>query len=178
VSSALQFSQIPFVSDSFTYQLGLVACGLAVALGFRQSLGDMQSDTQLFLLHRPVSRRRIYVTKVAVGLGLYLVATGLPTGLYALWAAAPGTHASPFRWSMTAPAWTVWLAMSAVYLGALLSGIRPAAWLGTRLTPLAAAGVVAGLAGLPLGIGWLVLVLGDMLLVAAVLQVVSTRDFA
>jgi hypothetical protein len=178
VAAALQALQIPFVSDSFTYQLGLVGCALAVALGLRQSLGDMLGDAQLFLLHRPVSRQRIYCTKVVVGLGLYLLATGLPIVLYALWAAAPGTHASPFHWSMTGPTWSVWLSMTAVYLGALLSGIRPAAWTGTRLAPLAAAGVVAVLVSLPMGLGWLALAAGDALLVAALLRVVTTRDFA
>ncbi len=174
------YGQIPFLSDSFTYQFGLVACGLALALGFRQSLGDLVGDAQLFLLHRPASRQRIFGTKLAVGLALYLVCGILPIGLYALWAAAPGTHASPFAWSMTAATWTAWLAMTAVYLGALLSGIRPAAWLGTRLAPLAAGMMVASMSALPLpwGGGLLLLIVGDALLVAAIIRVALERDFA
>jgi hypothetical protein len=172
--------QIPFLSDSFTYQFALVACVLAVALGFRQSLGDLAGDAQLFVLHRPASRRRIFGTKLAVGLGLYLVCGALPIALYALWAATPGTHASPFAWSMTGGTWTAWLAMTAVYLGALLSGIRPAGWLGTRLAPLAAGFLVAGMCALPLpwSGGLLVLIVGDALLALAILQVALTRDFA
>ena len=41
---------------------------------------------------------------------------------------------------MTAWAWQLWLCMPLVYLGAFLSGIRPARWFGTRLMPLVAAG--------------------------------------
>ena len=150
LGTARQPGQIPFTSDGFSYQFGLVACGLALALGFRQSLGDFLGDAQLFVLQRPVNRGRVYGTKLVVGLTMYLVCGALPIALYAAWAATPGTHPSPFAWSMTGGAWTAWLAMTAVYLGALLSGIRPAAWLGTRLAPLAAAGLLAGLLALPL----------------------------
>src|SRR6185503_13555355 len=110
-----------------------------VALGFKQSLGDLLGDAQLFLLHRPLSRRRIYATKILVGLSVYLVCGVVPILIYAAWAALPGTHASPFAWSMTSPSWVIWLVLTAVYLGALLSGVRPAAWFGTRLAPLVAA---------------------------------------
>jgi hypothetical protein len=40
---------------------------------------------------------------------------------------------------MTVPAWQLCLCLSLVYLGAFLSGIRPACWFGTRLAPLVAA---------------------------------------
>jgi hypothetical protein len=62
-------SQIPFLYDSFHGQFALAAGALAIALGFKQSLGDLFGDAQLFVLHRPVSRRTVYVTKLAVGLG-------------------------------------------------------------------------------------------------------------
>jgi hypothetical protein len=99
--------------------------------------------------------------------------------LYALWAASPGTHASPFAWSMTLPAWTAWLAISAVYLGAFLSGIRPANWLGTRLAPLAAAlGLAVLCSALPVAFAWPLLILLDALLIVLILYVARQRDFA
>src|SRR5581483_8826472 len=101
--------QIPFLSDSFVERFGWIAMGLALALGFWQSLGDFWGDAQLFVLHRPVARRTIYSVKIAVGLTTYLVCTLLPLLLYAWWAAAPGTHASPFDWSMTAAVFTTWV---------------------------------------------------------------------
>ena len=171
--------QIPFLSDNFAFQFVLAAGLLAMGLGFKQSLGEFFGDAQLFLLHRPISRQQIYATKLAVGLAIYLVLSGLSVLLYALWAASPGTHASPFAWSMTLTTWTIWLAISAVYLGAFLSGIRPAAWFGTRLTPLAAAcGIAVIGASLPAAFAWPILIGIDALLVVLILYVVRKRDFA
>jgi hypothetical protein len=170
---------IPFVSDSFLSQFGLAAGGLALALGMRQSIGDFWGEAHLFLLTRPVSRARIYGTKLAVGLGIYLILGALPILLYGWWAAIPGTHASPFDWTMTTDAWMTWLAMTAVYLGAMLSGIRPAAWFGTRLAPLVAGVTVAcflAIAGSVLGL--LMLAATDALLFVSILHVVNRRDFA
>jgi hypothetical protein len=170
---------IPFVSDTFTTYLAFGAFALALALGLRQSIGDLVGDAQLFLLHRPVDRRRIYATKLAVGLGLYLLCAIAPIAVYAWWAATPGTHASPFHWSMTAPAWTTWLAMTAVYLGAFLAGIRPGNWFGTRLAPLAASLSVLLLVSLtPTSIGLPAIAVADFALIVAILLVVETRDFA
>jgi hypothetical protein len=175
-----RYGVIPFLSDTFGMQFGLVAFLLAMALGFRQSLGDFVGDAHLFLLHRPVSRRHIFATKLAIGLGLYLLCGAAAIVLYAAWAATPGNHASPFAWSMTAGAWMTWLSMTAVYLGALLAGIRPAAWWGTRLAPLACGALVAFLLAMPLP--WLaslaVLAIADTLLVASIFWVVQTREFA
>lgn len=177
---------IPFVGDSFVFQFGVAAFGLATGLGLRQSIGDFLGDAQLFLLHRPISRRRIYGIKLSVGLSIYLVCGAVPIVLYGWWASLPGTHASPFDWTMTSDAWIVWLSLTAAYLGAFLSGIRPAAWFGTRLAPLAAAFVPVMAAGMlnvlvvsfPWVIGLLVLGAVDAALATAILYVVSTRDFA
>jgi len=170
---------IPFIGDPFTSRYMLAAGGLAMALGFWQSIGDFRGETQLFLLHRPVPRRRIYLTKLAVGLAIYLLCGLLPIALYAGWAATPGTHASPFAWSMTAYNWLSWLTMTAIYLGAFLSGIRPAAWIGTRLAPLAAAMVAVFLVSalIPNAAGLALIALLDAALVAAILLIVDTRDF-
>jgi len=37
----------------------------------------------------------------------------VPMVLYGWWASLPGSHASPFDWSMTADAWSVWLSLTA-----------------------------------------------------------------
>lgn len=170
---------IPFLYDSFGWQFGLAAGALAMALGFKQSLGDLLGDAQLFLLHRPVSRRNVYLTKVFVGLSLYLALTGLAVAIYAAWAASSGTHASPFAWSMTIPVWMSWLIISLVYLGAFLSGIRPAAWFGTRLMPLAAACALATFAAtLPPLAGLAVALIAGTALVSLILYIAQTRDFA
>jgi hypothetical protein len=177
---------IPFVGDGFVSQFALAAFGLAAVLGFRQAVVDFTGDAQLFLLHRPVSRERIYLTKLAVGLTLYLLCAAVPIVIYAFWAATPGTHPSPFEWSMTVDAWLAWLAISPVYLGAFLSGIRPAAWFGTRLAPLAAAllPLVVNtmlsvlLVAFSSVLSLMFLIAFNVVLVVLILFVVQTRDFA
>jgi hypothetical protein len=157
-----------------------VAVCLALALGFRQTVGESAAGTYLFLLHRPASRLRLIGTKLAVGLGLYLVCAALPILGYALWAATPGTHAGPFEWSMTAEAWKVWLAVTIVYFGAVLSGIRPARWYGTRLLPLLGAGLLAiPVAAVPWqpGPALAATLLVDAMLVTATLFVAHRRDY-
>ena len=133
-------SGFPFVSDGFTKLYVLVIGALAIALGLKQAAGEGRRDTYYFLLHRPATRRFIFGTKLGVGAGFVLIVGGLLVLLYAIWAATPGKVAAPFYWSMTAGAWQLWLCMPLLYLGAFLSGIRPARWFGTRLVPLVAAG--------------------------------------
>jgi hypothetical protein len=172
---------IPFVSDAFTSRLTIVASVFAMALGFWQTLGDFHRDAQLFLLHRPVTSRRMYGVKLAMGVCVYLLCTGLAIVVYAIWAATPGNHASPFDWSMTLPAWRTWLSVTCLYLAAALCGIYPAAWLGTRLAPLAAVGgiyFICSALPIPTSVGLTVLIAIDIALTISILHVVRTRDFA
>src|SRR5207302_1280151 len=137
--------------------------------------------TFLFLLHRPMTRRAIFLTKLATGAGVLLLGASLPIVLYAWWAAVPGHHPSPFAWSMTGPAWRMAFLMPLLYLGAFLSGLRPARWFGSRLFPLVAVATLLillselrawwGLA-FPLGI------LLYVLLIANVCFVARERDYA
>ena len=179
VGPATRMGEIPFYSDGFALQLAVIAFLLAVALGLRQSLGDFLGDAYLFLLHRPASRTQVVASKLLVGLTLLLVCCAGPVLLYAWWASLPGTHASPFDWSMTRTVWWVLPAMTPVYLGAFLSGLRPAAWFGTRLAPLAAVLVVATLVvELPWTAALPLLVVVDALLIGLILYVGETRDYA
>jgi len=127
---------IPFVNDGFQRKLIVVGVILAMVLGFRQSIAEFMRGTYLVLLHRPLRRSLIFAVKMAVGAALVVVVSTLTVALYAWWAATPGTHASPFFWSMTVPAWWAAVCLPVVYLGAFLSGLRPGHWLGTRLMPL------------------------------------------
>lgn len=173
-SAAQGLSTLPFLSDDFRFQFGVVAVLLAAALGLWQTLGDTWGGARLFLFHRPISRRQYVGVKLATGLVVYLAAMAVPVLLYGWWASTPGTHHAPFLWSMTRETWQTWLAGAAVYLGAFLSGLRPAAWLGTRLAPLAASLMVVfplamfrGALFLPMFLavctllGWLILLVAD-----------------
>jgi len=172
---------IPFVGGVFSGMFVLVSAGFAIALGLRQSVGESIRDTFVFLLHRPVRRERLIAVKLVTGAVLYLACAGLPILMYAWWAATPRTHASPFSWSMTLFTWQAWVSLTAVYLGAFLSGIRPGRWIGTRLWPLAAAGGLAWrIQVLPLwwvfGLGAVVMM--NVVLTANILFVARTRDYS
>jgi hypothetical protein len=105
-------------------------------MGIKQSAWELGQNTYLFLLHRPAPRRLLLGTKLIVGSGLVLGVGGLAILAYALLAAAPGNSPTPFFWSMTGDEWQMVCCAILVYLGAFLSGIRPAHWFGTRLAPL------------------------------------------
>jgi hypothetical protein len=127
---------VPFVGGEFSGWFWIISAVFAVALGLRQSAWESARGTYLFLLHRPLRRNAIFLTKLAVGLGVLVVCSSVPIVVYGAWAATPGHHASPFAWSMTVPAWEALALISLLYLGAFLSGLRPARWFGTRLLPL------------------------------------------
>jgi hypothetical protein len=171
---------IPFVGERCLSSFAWVSAGLAIALGFRQSLGESIHSTWMFLLHRPIRRTHLIGVKLLVGPAVYLACAAAAVLAYAWWAATPGTHASPFEWSMTVPAWKAWITMPLVYLGAFASGIRPGRWVGSRMLPLAATGVLAIL--IPEFPRWPVFGLGaivlfSLVLVGNILFVVRTRDF-
>ncbi len=176
----LEPPDVPFVEGPFERILFFIGAALAITLGFRQSAWEPSQGTAQYLLHLPLSRRTIFVTKLTTGISLLLGCTLVPILIYAIWAAMPATHAGPFEWSMTVPAFQVWLLMPLAYLGAFASGIRPARWYGSRLLPLVSVAlpgsILVGLAQ------WWLIALPLLLLVAAVLVSdilweVETRDF-
>jgi len=134
-------SLFPFLHDSFQTPYTFVAAALAIVLGLRQSAWEPSQGTAHYLLHLPLSRSSIFLSKLLVGIGLLLACSLLPIVCYGVWASTPGTHAAPFEWSMARPVFQIWLTMPLVYLGAFLAGIRPARWYGSRLLPLVAVAI-------------------------------------
>jgi ABC-type transport system involved in multi-copper enzyme maturation permease subunit len=176
----LEQSDVPFVGDDFLSIYLLIGSALAITLGFRQSAWEPSQGTALYLLHLPLPRRTIFVTKLVTGIVLLLACTLLPILTYAVWAATPRTHPGPFEWAMTGPAFRAWLLLPLVYLGAFASGLRPARWFGSRLLPLVSVAVPAvvsyalpnwWLAGLPL------LVVVTAVLLSDILWIAETRDY-
>lgn len=170
---------LPFVSDGFNSWLLGVMGAVAVALGLKQSAWESGTSTYAFLLHRPVSRRSVFSVKVVVGSLLLIGLLSASILVYAWWAATPGNHLGPFYWSMTFDTWKLALVLPLIYLGALVSGIRPANWLGTRLVPLAAAGLWTMVVGIA-PVWWMqlpLLVIGYACLVAALVHYFETRDY-
>ncbi len=173
-------SGIPFLDGSFLQTYWLVSAALAIGLALRQTLGESARGTWLLLLHRPAGRCRLVGMKLVVGAAVYLACAAAAILLYAWWAATPGTHASPFQWWMTAPVWQLGISMVVVYFGGFLSGIRPGRWIGTRLLPLAAAGLLvffiqAAPQWWPLGLA--AVALSAALLAVLIFFVASERDY-
>lgn len=171
---------IPFLDN--TAFAGFVTCAavLAAALGFHQTMGESTRQTYLFLLHRPAPRRLVMSAKLAVGLCLLLAFTLGPMLVYLAFAAVPGMHASPFDWEFTYEWWWVVVLAAVFYLGAFLSGLRPARWFVSRLWPLAGTAALCG------GVFLLAMVTGWAIVFAAVLaiglfdqiqHVAATREF-
>ncbi len=127
-------SQIPFVSSTLPNWLLAVGAVTGIAVGFWQTSGELSRGTFLYLLHRPVDRRTVFLVKLAVGISITLLVPGVPILGYAIWASIPGNQASPFFWSMTIGTWLIWFRLPFFYLGAYLSGLRPGAgWEAGRL---------------------------------------------
>ncbi len=157
-------------------------CILAAALGLWQTFRESQSRTWHFLLYRPVDRQVILGAKMLSAALIYSIAIVLPVGGLALWVATPGTHASPFHWSLTAPAWYAVAAGPAVYLSALFAGLRQGSIIGPRWWPLIGTATAFGLAAMALPTQFLVaisvaLVVWDTLLIAAVRAELKSADF-
>jgi hypothetical protein len=172
---------IPFINDSTVGRIGLIGLLAALVFGLWQSGGELFRGTLLFLLHRPLTRTQIFGVKLLVGIALTVVIAGVPLTLYTLWAAMPGSHASPFYWSMAVPYWLNAARLPIAYLGAFLSGLRPGRWLGSRLLPAAAGLCCCLLLSLTNSVPWLslALTLGAVaLLLVAILHVAESRDFS
>jgi hypothetical protein len=173
--------EIPFVEGNFLTILFYIGAALAIALGFRQSAWEPSQGTALYLLHLPLTRRTIFVTKLLTGIGLLLACTLVPILIYAAWAATPGTHPGPFEWSMTLPAFEVWLLLPIIYLAAFACGIRPARWFGSRLFPLLAVVLLGSLLTALAHWWWLaalpLLVLTAALFVSDILWAAEIRDY-
>ncbi len=174
--------EIPFLSaDSERWLYFAFTAAIAgIVFGLQQSLSESWRQTTLFLLHRPVPRRDLFLGKLGAGVSLLLVITMIPLLIYALWAATPGTHASPFFWGMTEPWWRAILLAVICYLGAFLAGLRPARWLGSRTWP-AIAAIVLGffLIALetPVVLNYVLLIAVCGLLVISILHVAQTREY-
>jgi hypothetical protein len=118
---------------------GLIAAVFGAVLGFLQIHAEARGDKRSLLLHRPLSRSRIFAAKAIVGVGLYLLALGAPFALAIWFAANPGHIAEPFEWRMTLPWLADVLTGLVYYFAGMLAAQREARWYGSRCLGLAAA---------------------------------------
>jgi hypothetical protein len=105
-------------------------------LGVVQMLFETKPDNWGFVVHRPVSRRKIFIAKCAAGLLLLYVSLLLPCIVAWTWAARAGNLAIPFQARMTLPMLGDVLNGGCYYFVGMLLTLRRARWLGSRLLPL------------------------------------------
>jgi hypothetical protein len=128
--SLMDYEWLQFVS--------FIAAVFGAVLGFLQLYGESRDDRRALLLHRPLSRSQIFLSKIIAGVGLYLVAMGIPLACAVAWAATPGHIAAPFRWPLALP-WLADILTGVVYYFAgMLIAQREARWYGSRALVLAA----------------------------------------
>lgn len=135
--------EIPLLNVNRETMFAGTAILAAIVIGLHQTMWESWRQTTLLLLHRPMDRSQIFLGKMLAGSLLVFGTSALPLLVYCLWAAMPGTHSSPFYWNMTLPWWKDVAIALVCYLGAFLTGLRTAAWFGSRTWPLITAIVVS-----------------------------------
>ena len=105
-------------------------------LGIVQMLFETKPDNWSFVVHRPVSRRQIFIAKCAAGLLLLYVSLLLPCIVAWVWAARPRNLALPFQSRMILPMLADVLNGGCYYFVGMLVTLRRARWFGSRLLPL------------------------------------------
>jgi hypothetical protein len=110
---------------------------VGLLFGVVQSLFETKADNWAFVVHRPASRRQIFVAKSVAGLVLLYGALGLPCLIAAAWAARPGNLRITFAWPMLLPSLALVLSSGCYYFVGMIVTLRGARWWGTRLLPVA-----------------------------------------
>jgi len=129
----------PLLSNGVISVVGIFCTVFAALLGWLQIHNERHRDLWAFLIHRPVSRTKIFAAKAVAGLCLYALGAGLPLlGLIAM-TRMPGQIAAPFEWAMVLPVFSFFLSGMVCYFAGLLTGLRQARWYASRGLGLGAA---------------------------------------
>ena len=140
----------PLLSEAFLIPTGWFCAIFGAVIGFLQIHNERHRDLWAFLVHRPVTRTQIFLSKVTAGAALYSVAAGLPLLVFVLYARMPGHVAAPFEWAMALPACGFFLSGMAFYFAGMLVSLRQARWYASRGFGLGVALLVCGAAiGIP-----------------------------
>jgi hypothetical protein len=129
----------PMPDITETFFLALTAVVFGAALGFVQIFSEAHGDKRSLLLHRPLSRPRIFLAKVLAGIGLYLLALGIPFLCLESWYATPGKMSAPYHWRTGLPWLADILSGLVYYFAGMLVAQREVRRYASRGLPLAAA---------------------------------------
>lgn len=132
----------PLVAHDLQAEVLFFCTIFAAVIGWMQIFNERPRDLWAFFRHRPVTPEGLFLSKVIAGLGLYFVATGIPLGVFILWAAWPGHVAAPFHAQMLLPFIGSLLAGVPLYFAGMLTGLRQARWYVSRALGLGAGLVI------------------------------------
>ena len=127
-----RFDDITLCSSAFLMVSAFGCSAIGAALGALQILPELRRDQWASLLHRPIPRHVILLGKVAAGLVLYGLATGLPLLASIAYVALPGRFPAPFVPGLAAPAASDLLLGIVFYFAAILLGLHSGRWFGSR----------------------------------------------
>jgi hypothetical protein len=129
----------PLFGGGAAVLLYLIAAVFGAALGFLQIHYEARGDHRAILLHRPLSRSRIFLGKALAGAGIYLLALAIPFVAVEVWMATPGNMPAPYHWQTGLPWLADILAGLVYYFAGMLTAQREARWYGSRCLGVAAA---------------------------------------
>ncbi len=129
----------PMRGVSGAYFLCVIAAVFGAALGFLQIFFESRGDKRSLLLHRPISRSRIFLAKAIAGVALYVLALGIPFLCLESWFATPGKMPAPFYWRTGLPWLADILSGLVYYFAGMLTAQREVRSYGSRGLALAAA---------------------------------------
>jgi hypothetical protein len=132
------FGAFELMDEFALFFVSLIAALFGGALGFLQVFFESSGDKRSLLLHRPLSPSQIFLGKALAGVGLYLLAVGIPFGCVVALAAMPGHIHQPFGWPMALPRLADSLTGLVYYFAGMLTAQREARWYGSRCLGLAA----------------------------------------
>jgi hypothetical protein len=128
----IDYYSISLCGDTFLLVSAFGCCAVGAVLGALQILPELRRDQWASLLHRPIPREEILAGKMVAGLLLYAAAVGVPllaSVVYVIW---PANYPAPFVPGLVLPAVSDLFLGLVFYAGALLVGLHPGRWLGTR----------------------------------------------
>jgi len=127
----------PFFLFDIAQDVTLLYAPIAgLAMGVAQSWFETRPDNWSFLVHRPVPRTAIFLSKCAAGLSLLYASLALPCALAAAWAAHRGSVPLPFQVRMLNGLVAEVLGAGCYYFVGIVLTLRKASWFGTRILPL------------------------------------------
>jgi hypothetical protein len=142
-AASSSWMSITLCGETFLMVSAFGCSAVGAVLGALQILPELRRDQWASLLHRPIPLEEILGGKMVAGLLLYAAAVCIPllaSIVYVIW---PGAFPAPFVPGLTIPAISDLLLGLVFYVCALLIGLHPGRWIGTRgVMVLAAIGIL------------------------------------